>query len=86
MGERFAWRRHSGDGDAGMGIYTFRPQGADDQSLLMRFANLASDISARRHAQQVLALYPDVGAVQVWEGERLVDSIARQGALDDCVA
>jgi hypothetical protein len=69
-----------------MGIYTFRPHEADDRSLTMRFANLSSDLSARMHAQQVLALYPDVDAVQVWEGERLVDSIARLAALDDCVA
>jgi hypothetical protein len=69
-----------------MGIYTFRPHGVGERSLTMRFANLPSDLSARLHAQQVLALYPDVDAVQIWEGERLVDSIARLVALDDCVA
>jgi hypothetical protein len=69
-----------------MAIYTFRPDQADDTALLMRFANLPSDISARSHAHTVLALYPRFGAVQVWEGERLVDSVARQDRLDDCLA
>jgi uncharacterized RmlC-like cupin family protein len=69
-----------------MAIYTFRPETVRDAPLVMRYANLPSDALAKSHAHQVLALYPRFGAVQIWDGERLVDSIVRQPALDDCLA
>ena len=69
-----------------MAIYTFRPDKADDQQLLLRFANLPSDNSAKNHARTVLDIYPRFEAVQIWDGERLVDSIGRRDGLDEQVA
>jgi hypothetical protein len=60
-----------------MAIYTFRPDRSDGPSQLMRFVNLPSDRSAKVHARVVLDTYPRSASVQVWEGERLVDSVAR---------
>jgi len=58
-------------------IYTFRPDQGDGKSRLMRFVNLPSDLAAKMHARTVLATYPRCETVQIWDGERLVDSIAR---------
>jgi hypothetical protein len=60
-----------------MAIYTFRPDSNDGRKSLMRFVNLPSDGSAKAHAKAVLATYPQSRGVQIWDGERLVDSVAR---------
>lgn len=60
-----------------MAIYTFQPDKTDGASQLLRFVNLPSDQSAKAHARTLLDVHPRSGAVQIWEGERLVDSIAR---------
>jgi hypothetical protein len=60
-----------------MAIYTFRPDKTDGVSQLLRFVNLPSDKSAKVHARTLLDVHPRSGAVQIWDGERLVDSIAR---------
>jgi hypothetical protein len=60
-----------------MAIYTFRPEQTEGAAQLMRFVNLPTDRSAKVHARTVLDIYPLFGAVQIWEGERLVDNIAR---------
>ncbi len=60
-----------------MAIYTFRPDKGDGKSLLMRFVNLPTDLAAKLHARTVLATYPRSDLVQIWDGERLVDSVAR---------
>ncbi len=60
-----------------MAIYTFRPEKPDDSALTMRFVNLPTDQSAKAHARTVLMAYPMFDAVEVWEGERLVECVAR---------
>jgi hypothetical protein len=60
-----------------MTIYTFRPNHDDGPGALIRFVNLPSDSLAKAHAWSVLDDHPASGSVQVWEGERLVDSVAR---------
>jgi hypothetical protein len=60
-----------------MAIYTFRPDQTDGSKSLLRFVNLPSDTSAKAHAKSVLATYPGSRGVQIWDGERLVDAIAR---------
>jgi hypothetical protein len=60
-----------------MAIYTFRPDKTDGASQLLRFVNLPSDKSAKVHARTVLDVDSRFRAVQIWDGERLVDSVAR---------
>jgi hypothetical protein len=60
-----------------MAIYTFRPDKTEGDSQLLRFVNLPSDKSAKLHARTLLDVHPRSGAVQIWDGERLVDSVAR---------
>ena len=60
-----------------MAIYTFRPDQHDRPKSLLRFVNLPSDRSAKAHAKSVLAAYPASRGVEIWDGERLVDNIAR---------
>ena len=60
-----------------MAIYTFRPDKSDGPSMLMRFVNLPSDRLAKVHALTVLDTYRRAASVQIWDGERLVDSVLR---------
>ncbi len=60
-----------------MAIYTFCPDDAEGPTSRMRFVNLPSDRSAKVHARSVLATYPQLRRVRIWDGERLVDNIAR---------
>lgn len=60
-----------------MAIYTFCPDQAESPVERVRFVNLPSDRSAKMHARSVLETYPQSRQVQIWDGERLVDSVAR---------
>ena len=60
-----------------MAIYTFRPDTSEGSSMLMRFVNLPSDRLAKAHARTVLDTYRRAASVQIWDGERLVDSVLR---------
>ncbi|MDB5461258.1 MAG: hypothetical protein JWO72_2999 [Caulobacteraceae bacterium] len=60
-----------------MVIYTFCPDQGDGPTARLRFINLPSDRSAKAHARAVLDTYPASRRVQIWDGERLVDDIAR---------
>ena len=60
-----------------MAIYKFCPDQTESPVARARFVNLPSDRSAKAHARSVLDIYPLSRLVQIWEGERLVDSVAR---------
>lgn len=61
-------------------LFTFYPCRADGASTAFEVVELADDEAALGRASRVLTDHPSAVTVVIWQGERQVGSVAREGA------